>query len=101
MHVNCTLVMFETGMYTLGVGADDVVWSSCVVSLRWQKRYREVLFSCFYEITKHEECICVQVCVRIVCVVCVCVYVHIALVVYYNGSLHFVVLQFPSLGHCS
>ena len=73
-------------------------------------------FSCFYEIAKHEECICVQVCVRMQCayvvcvwaccgvrecVCCVCVYVHIALVVYYNGSLHFVVLQFPSLGHCS
>ena len=74
MQVNSTLVMFETCRYTLGVGgADDVVWSS-VVSLRWQKEYREVLFSCFYEITKHEECICVQVCMHIQCayVICVC-----------------------------
>ena len=67
MQVNSTLVMFETCRCTLGVGgADDVLWSS-VVSLRWQKEYREVLFSCFYEITKHEECICVQVCMHIQC----------------------------------
>ena len=32
-----------------------------------------------------------------VCVVCECV--HIALVVYYNRSLHFVEVQFPPLGH--
>ena len=41
-------------------GAEDVVWSS-VVSLKWQKRYGNVLFSCFYDFTKHEESICVQV----------------------------------------
>ena len=44
MHMNCTLVMFETGRDRLrgGGGSDDVVWSSGV-SLRWQKGYREVL----------------------------------------------------------
>ena len=43
MHVNYTLVMFETGRYTLGMGGeDDVMWSS-VVSLKWQKGDREVL----------------------------------------------------------
>ena len=43
MHMNCTLVLFETGRDRLGEGgADDVLWSS-VVSLRWQKGYREVL----------------------------------------------------------
>ena len=40
-------------------GAEDVVWSS-VVSL-WQERYGDMLFSCFYDFTEHEESICVQV----------------------------------------
>ena len=62
MHVNSTLVMFETCRDTLR-GGDDVVWSS-VVSLRWQKRYGDMLFSCFYKITKHEESISVQVGMR-------------------------------------
>ena len=63
MHVICTLVLFETCRDTLrGGGAEDVVWSS-VVSL-WQERYGDMLFSCFYDFTEHEESICVYVYMR-------------------------------------
>ena len=71
--MNCTLVMFEIGRYTLGVGgADDGVWSS-VVSLRWQKGYRDVLFSCSYEISKHKcAFVCKHVYVHAVCICSLC-----------------------------
>ena len=74
MHMICTLVMFEMGKYTLGMGgADDVLWSS-VVSLRWWKGYIERGYcSCFYEMTKHKECTCVQVCMRMQGAYVVCV----------------------------
>ena len=106
MHVNSTLVMFETCRDTIrgegGRGGDDVVWSS-VVSLRQQKRYRDVLFSCSYEIIKHEQSISVQVGMRRsmyvrVCV-CVCILVYIAI----QQNIVFLqcYIQFPLLGHCS
>ena len=44
-------------------GGQRMVWSS-VVSLRWQKRNGDMLFSCFYDFTEHEESICVYVCMR-------------------------------------
>ena len=115
MHVNCTVVMFEMGRCTLGVGgADDVVWS-IVVSLRWQKGYREVLLYLFRwnhkarrvhfyaSLYAHAVCICSRCGFALVCacVCCVWLCMHIAMVVHYNRTLHFVVFQFPSLGHCS